>query len=52
MSDSDLERIKKKFNSLSSKAYWGDDCDVRNDNDFSMESLSLILSTFFGNIST
>ena len=29
MSDSDLERIKKKFNSLNSKAYWGDDYDVR-----------------------
>lgn len=29
MSDSDLERIKKKFNSLNSKAFWGDDFDVR-----------------------
>lgn len=29
MSDSDLERIKKKFNSLNSKAYWDDDYDVR-----------------------
>jgi len=29
MSETDLERIKKKFDSLNSKAYWGDDYDVR-----------------------
>ena len=29
MKNNDLVRIKQKFNSLNSKAYWGDDFDVR-----------------------
>lgn len=29
MTESDLERIKKKFDSIDSKLYWGDDFDVR-----------------------